>query len=52
MFQRANQDFFSSLDNVAEVGAMFLMTMQTAAVVRVSMFSFSYENLEKHGPID
>ena len=51
MFQRDTTEFSGSKDNVAELAAHFPDYDATMSAFRLSIFSFSSENLEKHGPL-
>ena len=50
MFQRPSESILRSKNNVAGLAAIFLTYVATGSGFKLSIFSFSSENLEKHGP--
>jgi len=49
MFQRPDESFLRSKNNVAGLAGIFLTYKATGSGFELSIFSFSSENLEKYG---
>jgi hypothetical protein len=50
MFQRPDESFLRSKNKVAGLAANFLTYEAAGSGFKLSIFSFSSENLEKYGP--